>query len=159
MPDLTHIDDAGKASMVDVSAKPITKREARAQAVVNMKPETVQAIRDNMLAKGDALATARIAGIMAAKKVDQLIPLCHTLPISKAGIEFELETNRIIVSSHVVTIAQTGIEMEALTAATTAALTIYDMAKAIDKEMIISEIHLLSKTGGQSGDFIWTNPK
>ena len=155
MPDLTHLDEHGKARMVDVGAKDVTRRVAKAQAVVRMLPSTVSAIRDNALAKGDALGVARIAAILAAKRVDELIPLCHTLPISQADVDFDLGDDRIVVTTTVSTTAQTGVEMEALTAATMAALTIYDMAKAVDKRIEIGEVHLVSKTGGKSGDFAW----
>ena len=155
MSDLTHLDEHGKARMVDVGSKETTRRVARAQAVLQMLPSTVAAIRENALAKGDALGVARIAGILAAKRVDELIPLCHTLPISQADIDFELGEDRIIVSTTVSTTAQTGVEMEALTAATIAALTIYDMAKAVDKRIEIGEVHLIAKTGGKSGDSEW----
>lgn len=155
MSDLTHLDEHGKARMVDVGAKDVTRRMAKAQAVVRMLPSTVSTIRDNALAKGDALGVARIAGILAAKRVDELIPLCHTLPVSQADVDFDLGDDRIVVTTTVSTTAQTGVEMEALTAATMAALTIYDMAKAVDKRIEIGEVHLVSKTGGKSGDFAW----
>ena len=155
MSDLTHIDEHGKARMVDVGGKELTRRVAKAQAVVRMLPATAEAIRQNSLSKGDALGVARIAAILAAKRVDELIPLCHTLPVSQADVDFQVDDDRIVITTTVSTNAQTGIEMEALTAATMAALTIYDMAKAIDKRMEIGEVHLLSKTGGKSGDFTW----
>jgi cyclic pyranopterin phosphate synthase len=155
MSDLTHLDEHGKARMVDVSSKDTTRRVARARAVLKMLPSTVDAIRENALAKGDALGVARIAGILAAKRVDELIPLCHALPIGQADIDFEIGGDTITITTTVSTSAQTGVEMEALTAATIAALTIYDMAKAIDKRMEIGGVHLLSKTGGKSGDFQW----
>lgn len=155
MSDLTHLDEHGKARMVDVSAKAPTLRMASAQAVLTMTPSTVDAIRRNALAKGDALNVARLAGIMAAKRVDELIPLCHTLPIGRADIDFDIAVDRITVRTTVSTNAPTGVEMEALTAATVAALTIYDMAKAADKRIEIGEVHLVSKTGGKSGDFQW----
>ncbi len=155
MSDLTHIDDQGRARMVDVSHKDATRRVARAQAVLSMHPETVQRVRDNTLAKGDALAVARVAGILAAKRVDELIPLCHTLPLSDVSVDFDFAEASVTITTQAVTISQTGVEMEALTAATLAALTLYDMAKAIDKSLEISSVHLLSKTGGKSGDFVW----
>lgn len=158
MQDLTHIDKHGKARMVDISAKDATRRIATAQAVLTMQPQTLEKICQNELGKGDALAVARVAGILAAKRVDQLIPLCHTLPLSDISIEFEFCQNELRISASAVTFAQTGVEMEALTAASIAALTIYDMAKAIDKRMIIGDIHLVSKTGGKSGDFQWQKP-
>jgi len=155
MSDLTHIDETGKARMVDVSAKASTRREASAQAILTMQVETIRKICENELAKGDVLGVARIAGVMAAKRTAELIPLCHSLPLSDISVEFEIGTTQIIVKTNAVTIAQTGVEMEALTAATVAALTIYDMVKAVDKRVIIGDIHLLSKTGGKSGDFVW----
>ena len=122
---------------------------------MNMMPSTVDAIRENALSKGDALGVARIAGILAAKRVDELIPLCHTLPIGQADVDFVIGDDRITITTTVSTHAPTGVEMEALTAATVAALTIYDMAKAVDKRIEIGEVHLISKTGGKSGDFQW----
>ena len=155
MPDLTHIDEHGKARMVDVSGKEATRRVATAQAIITMQPETVHKIRQNELAKGDALGVARIAGILAAKRVDTLIPLCHSLPLSDVSVDFEFGDGQILVTTSATTLAPTGVEMEALMAATVAALTIYDMAKAADKRMTIGGVHLVSKTGGKSGDFIW----
>jgi cyclic pyranopterin phosphate synthase len=152
---LTHIDEHGHAKMVDVSAKAATRREATAQAFVRMADDTRAAIEGNALAKGDALGVARVAGIMAAKRVDELIPLCHSLPISEVRIEFAFEEAGLRISATAVTVAQTGVEMEALTAASIAALTIYDMAKAVDKRMIVEDVRLLKKTGGKSGDFTW----
>ena len=155
MSDLTHIDEHGKARMVDVSGKEATLRVATARAIITMQPETVHKICQNELAKGDALGVARIAGILAAKRVDELIPLCHSLPLSDVSVDFELGDGQIIVTTSATTLAPTGVEMEALMAATVAALTIYDMAKAADKRMTIGGVHLVSKTGGKSGDFIW----
>ena len=157
MSDLTHIDDAGKARMVDVSAKDVTRRVATAQAVVTMLPETLERIRQNELAKGDALGVARVAGILAAKRTDELIPLCHSLPLSDVSVDFEFGDGQMTITTSATTTAQTGVEMEALTAATVAALTIYDMAKAVDKRMTIERVHLVSKTGGKSGDFLWNS--
>lgn len=154
---LTHLDQHGKARMVDISDKPAGRRVAVAQARLRMKPETLKKIEENALAKGDALAVARVAGILAAKRVDQLIPLCHTLPLADVQIEFAFEETGLSIKATAVTVAQTGVEMEALTAATIAALTVYDMAKAADKSMVVDCVHLLSKTGGKSGDFTW-NP-
>lgn len=153
MTDLTHLDEHGKARMVDVSGKDVTRRVATAQAVLMMLPETLEKIRQNELAKGDALAVARVAGILAAKRVDELIPLCHSLPLADVSVEFEFCQNELKIFTSATTVAQTGVEMEALTAATVAALTVYDMAKAVDKRMVIGNIHLVSKTGGKSGDF------
>ena len=142
-PHLTHLDQSGAAAMVDVSNKQDTKRLARAGAVVFTTPEVISLIEQALLKKGDVLATARIAGIMAAKKTSELIPLCH-LPAQ----------GQIKIESCCVLSGQTGVEMEALTAASVAALTIYDMCKAVDKAMTISEIRLLKKTGGKSGHYI-----
>jgi len=155
MADLTHIDEHGKARMVDVSGKETTRRVATAQAVVTMQAETLHKIRQNELAKGDALAVARIAGVLAAKRVDELIPLCHSLPLADVSVDFEFGEGRLVIRTSATTVAQTGVEMEALTAATVAALTVYDMAKAVDKRMVIEGVHLVSKTGGKSGDFLW----
>ncbi len=155
MSDLTHIDEHGKARMVDVSAKETTRRVATAQAVITMRPETMLKIRQNELAKGDALAVARVAGVLAAKRVDELIPLCHSLPLSDVSVDFEFGEDRLTIRTSATTVAQTGVEMEALTAATVAALTVYDMAKAVDKRMVIEGVHLVSKTGGKSGPFEW----
>ncbi len=155
MPDLTHIDEHGRARMVDVSGKDATRRVARARAVVTMAPETLNKICQNELAKGDALAVARVAGVLAAKRVDELIPLCHSLPLADVSVDFEFGDGRLVIHTQAVTVAQTGVEMEALTAATVAALTVYDMAKAVDKRMTIGDVHLVSKTGGKSGEFQW----
>jgi cyclic pyranopterin phosphate synthase len=155
MTDLTHIDEHGKARMVDVSAKETSRRVATAQASLTMQPGTLDKIRQNALAKGDALAVARVAGVLAAKRVDELIPLCHSLPLADVAVEFEFCENELRITTTAITIAQTGVEMEALTAATVAALTVYDMAKAVDKRMVIGDVHLVSKTGGKSGDFQW----
>jgi len=150
---LTHVDEDGKARMVDVSNKPATRREAIAGALLRMAPETRRRIEANDLAKGDALAVARIAGILAAKRTGELIPLCHTLPLSQVQLDFEFVEEGIAITATAATTAQTGVEMEALTAATLAALTVYDMAKAIDKRMTIDQVRLVKKTGGRSGDF------
>lgn len=155
MTDLTHIDKHGKARMVDVSGKTATRRAATAQAVLTMRPETLEKIRQNELAKGDALAVARVAGVLAAKRVDEMIPLCHTLPLSDISVDFEFNEEQLKITATAVTVAQTGVEMEALTGATVAALTVYDMAKAVDKRILIGDVHLISKTGGKSGDFHW----
>ena len=141
--------------MVDVSAKDVTRRVATAQAVITMQPETRQKICQNELSKGDALGVARVAGILAAKRVDELFPLCHTLALSDVSVDFEFGDDKITIITSATTVAPTGVEMEALTAATVAALTIYDMAKAADKSMKIGDIHLVTKTGGKSGDFEW----
>ena len=156
MTDLTHIDAQGKARMVDVSGKEVTRRVATAQAVVTMQPGTLERIRQNELAKGDALGVARVAGVLAAKRVDELIPLCHSLPLADVSVDFEFGEGTLLIRTTAITVAQTGVEMEALTAATVAALTVYDMAKALDKRMTIESVHLVSKTGGKSGDFLWS---
>jgi cyclic pyranopterin phosphate synthase len=155
MTQLTHLDERGQAAMVDVSAKAVTVRTAVAQAEVHMLPATLAAIRDGAVPKGDVLAAARIAGIMAAKRTPELIPLCHTLLLSKAGVDFVLdpERNCVVITATVRCSGQTGVEMEALTAASVAALTIYDMAKALEKTMVITNLCLLEKQGGKSGDW------
>jgi len=155
MSNLTHLDENGAARMVDVSAKDTTEREAVAEAMIVLSAEAFEAVTTGEAPKGDVLAAARIAGIMAAKKTAELIPLCHSLPLSKAEISFEPqpEQNAIRISATIKTIARTGVEMEALTAASIAALTIYDMTKAIDKAAHIDGIRLVTKSGGKSGNF------
>jgi cyclic pyranopterin monophosphate synthase len=153
MTKLTHLDETGAARMVDVSEKATTHRIAMASGHITMSKQALAAIRDNNIAKGDVLAVARVAGIMAAKKTSALIPLCHPLPITKAAIDFDWRDDGIAVRATVGTTGQTGVEMEALTAASVGLLTIYDMAKAIDKAMVIGPIQLESKTGGKSGDW------
>jgi cyclic pyranopterin phosphate synthase len=143
---LTHLDESGAASMVDVSDKPISRREAVASAFIRLGAETLELIADNGLKKGDVLGVARIAGISAAKQTQHLIPLCHQLPLSKVGVEFEIRDDGVLVTCTARTTAQTGVEMEALTGAGIAALTIYDMCKAVDKVMVIEEVKLLEKT-------------
>ena len=155
MSKLSHLNAKGEARMVDVSAKAVTERTARAQGFVAMLPETLALIDKGEAAKGDVLATARIAGIMAAKKTHELIPLCHPLAISKATVEFEL-TDRPVgvkVQAEVKVTGQTGVEMEALTAVSVACLTIYDMVKAVERGMRIEGIRLLEKSGGASGEW------
>jgi cyclic pyranopterin phosphate synthase len=147
MSDLSHVDEAGSVRMVDVGAKPLSHRRAVACAEVRMAPETARRLRE--LPKGDALATAQLAGIMAAKRTSELIPLCHPLPLSHVGVTLEVGEDLVEIVATAETTAQTGVEMEALTAATVAALTIYDMAKAIDKAMVIAEVRLLEKTKEQ----------
>jgi cyclic pyranopterin phosphate synthase len=151
--DLTHLDQTGAARMVDIAAKPVTAREAIATGRITMSAEAAAAIRAGAVAKGDALAVARVAGIMAAKKTAELIPLCHPLPLTRVGIELALDDTGVTVTATAATDAKTGVEMEALTATSAALLTIYDMAKALDKRMVIEGIRLLRKTGGKSGDF------
>ncbi len=152
---LTHLDEQGRARMVDVGDKPDTEREAIARGEVRMRPETLRLLREGNLPKGDVLATARIAGIMAAKRTADLIPLCHTLLLTHVGVDFTLdeETSRVIITATVRCRGKTGVEMEALTAVSVAALTIYDMAKAVERGMVIGEIRLLEKRGGKSGDW------
>jgi len=152
---LTHIDQHGAASMVDVSDKSETTREARAFARIRMQPETLALVKNNGLKKGDVLATARIAGIQAAKQCSSLIPLCHPLMLSKVAVDFELNESlsSIDITSFCKLKGQTGVEMEALTAASVAALTIYDMCKAAELTMEIGEVHLLEKSGGRRGHY------
>ena len=153
MTNLTHLDESGAAKMVDVSEKPITHRTAIAEARVIMRPETLAAIQAGNVKKGDVLGTARVAGIMAAKRTHELIPMCHPLLLTKVAVDFEYLENGVSIRSLVKTQGQTGVEMEALTAASVAALTIYDMAKALEKTMRIENVRLLYKSGGKSGDF------
>ena len=153
MSKLTHLDDSGSAQMVDISAKVATMREAVAHGRISMSAEALDAIKAGSVKKGDVLAVARVAGIMAAKKTSDLIPLCHPLALSKVVIDFEFEAGAVRVSATVRLSGQTGVEMEAMMAVSVALLTIYDMAKAIDKAMVISGVRLMSKTGGKSGDW------
>ncbi len=148
MPDLTHLDAEGELSMVDVSAKRVVFREAVAQGEIRLAPETLALVETNRVAKGNVLACARLAGILAAKKTSDLIPLCHPLPITHCDLEFEIPPakDRIAIRATVKVASQTGVEMEALTAVSVAALTIYDMCKAVDKAMVISDVRLISKT-------------
>lgn len=150
---LTHIDEEGRARMVDVGDKPVTSRIAVASGFVRMASETVRAVRAQSLPKGDPLEVARLAGIMAAKRTSELIPLCHPLPLTHADVRVEIRDDGVTVTATARTDGKTGVEMEALTAASVAALTIYDMCKAIDKAMVITDIRLESKTGGKSGDY------
>ena len=158
MSSLTHFDNNGKAIMVDVSNKPVTNRVATAAGKITVNADAYQAIINGTSKKGDVLGTARLAGIMASKRTSDLIPLCHPLPISKCTVDFTLlpEKSAIEASATVKVAAQTGVEMEALHAVSTALLTIYDMCKALDKNMTISDIRLLEKNGGRSGHFIRT---
>ena len=155
MTGLSHIDDKGNAHMVDVSEKDVTSRTAVAKGSVWMLPETLAMIREGLAKKGDVIGTARIAGIMAAKKTHDLIPLCHPLALSKVTVDIDEAEgeNRIDVTATVKVTGQTGVEMEALTAASVAALTVYDMAKAVDRGMEIGPTRVLSKSGGKSGDW------
>ena len=151
----THFDKGGKARMVDVSEKPVTEREAVARGLVSMKSTTLQMIANSTISKGDVLGVARVAGIMAAKKTSELIPMCHPLNIASVTVDFDIDTknSRIYIESRVMITGQTGVEMEALTAVSAAALTIYDMCKSADRGMIISDIMLVKKSGGKSGIF------
>ncbi len=155
-PSLTHLDDRGEARMVDVSGKHSTVRKAVAAARVRMLPQTLDAIEAGNAPKGDVLGTARLAGIMAAKQTSQLIPLCHPLPLQKVEVQItpDPQLPGYQIRAEVKTKAETGVEMEALTAVSVAALTLYDMAKALEKGMIIEGIRLVSKTGGKSGDYL-----
>ena len=152
---LTHFDDDGKARMVDVTEKSATVREAVASGSISMKADTLKLIKQGKVEKGDVLGVARVAGIMAAKKTSELIPMCHPLSITSVAIDFAIDDkkNKVDIKSTVKVTGQTGVEMEALTGTCVAALTIYDMCKALDKEMIIGEILLLEKSGGKSGTF------
>jgi len=150
---LTHIDDDGAARMVDVSAKSDTRREAVAEGCILIGAQALAAIRTGAISKGDVLAVARVAGIMAAKRTAELIPLCHPLPISGVTLDLTIEEGGIRATAAVATTYSTGIEMEAMTAVSVALLTIYDMAKALDRGMRIEGVRLLSKTGGKSGDW------
>lgn len=152
---LTHLDEAGRAHMVDVGQKTPTSREAIAVASMSMKPETLQTILEGGAAKGDVLGVARIAGIMATKKTGELIPLCHPLPLTHASVVFAADAPQglLWIKATARCTGKTGVEMEAMTAASVAALTVYDMAKALDKSMFLERTGLLRKTGGKSGDF------
>lgn len=152
--DLTHLDETGAARMVNVGDKDITQRTAEAAATVKMQPETLQKILSAELKKGDALAAARIAGIMAAKRTFELIPLCHNIPIESVKIDFDDNgRDELYIRSRLTCSYKTGIEMEALTAVSVAALTVYDMCKAVDRGMTIENVRLLEKTGGKSGEY------
>jgi cyclic pyranopterin monophosphate synthase len=143
---LTHVDTRGKAKMVDVSTKPVQLREAVARGSITLQPSTIRLIKSNRVAKGDVLSTARLAGIQAAKRTGELIPLCHPLNLTHVDVDLAVRKDRIDITATARIAAQTGVEMEALTAVAVAALTIYDMCKAVDKEMVIGEIKLVSKT-------------
>jgi cyclic pyranopterin phosphate synthase len=150
---LTHLNEQGEAHIVDIGGKPDTHRRAVARAVVEAAPSTVTAIIANSLKKGDALAVARIAGIMAAKKTADLIPLCHPIALSMVEVAIEAEGSRLVITAAAETTGPTGVEMEAMTAASIAALTLYDMAKGIDRAMRIASVELMEKSGGKSGEF------
>ncbi|MGI9149488.1 MAG: cyclic pyranopterin monophosphate synthase MoaC [Chloroflexota bacterium] len=152
----THLDESGRARMVDVSHKHVTSRAATARAVVTMQPDTARLIAAGKVAKGDVLAVAQVAGVMAAKRTPDLIPLCHPLPINGVDMSFDLDIEhaRLEIRATVRVSSRTGVEMEALTAASVAALTVYDMCKAVDRGMSIGSVELLHKAGGKSGEFI-----
>lgn len=151
---LTHLNERGEAHIVDIGDKAVTRRRAVAQARIIAEPATVAAIMGGSLKKGDALAVARVAGIMAAKKTAELIPLCHPIPLTKVSVDIEADGEAaIVIQATAETTGQTGVEMEALVAASTAALTLYDMAKAIDRGMTVTDMCLLEKSGGKSGDY------
>ena len=150
---LTHVDEQGRIRMVDVGAKPVTDREAVARGIITMSPEARQQIRAGAVKKGDPLQAARLAGIMAAKKTSELIPLCHPLVLTHVSVELTATRSGYAIEARVRTSGQTGVEMEALTAVSVAALTLYDMVKAVDKTMEISEVHLGEKSGGRSGHY------
>ncbi len=154
--ELSHLDESGAARMVDVSAKNATRRTAVATGVLHTRPDVVALITAGGLPKGDALATARIAGIMAAKRTSDLIPLCHQLALTGVDVDFDIEDARVVITSTVRSTDRTGVEMEALTAVSLAALTLYDMIKAVDRAARISDIRVLHKEGGKTGE--WTNP-
>ncbi|MBN9177529.1 MAG: cyclic pyranopterin monophosphate synthase MoaC [Microbacterium sp.] len=153
MSDLTHLRADGSAHMVDVTDKAVTRREARAQAVLVTTTEVVARIADGTLPKGEALGTARLAGIMGAKQTSTLIPLCHPLPLTKLAVDLEPQGDRVRIVATAVTNGVTGVEMEALTAANIAALTLYDMIKAVDNRAVITDVKVLAKSGGKSGDW------
>ena len=152
--ELTHFNEQGRAHMVDVGGKPVTRREAQAGGEILASPEVLQKIRDGSMKKGDVLAVAQVAGIMAAKRSWELIPMCHPLPLTRVDLSFRLGTDRVEILSTVACSGVTGVEMEALTSVSVAALTIYDMCKAVQKDMKIQNIRLLRKSGGKSGDYI-----
>lgn len=156
MSDLTHFNQDGRARMVDVTAKDVTERVAVARGLVKMQPNTIRAIVEGRIKKGDVLAVAQVAGIMAAKKTSDLIPMCHPLFITGADLSFNIDESKseVEIQAIVKTTGKTGVEMEALTAVSAAGLTIYDMCKAIDKGMVISDIRLIEKTGGKSGHYL-----
>lgn len=156
MSQLTHLDDRGNARMVDIGDKAVTSRVATAAAEVLMLPETFALIAEGSHKKGDVLAVARVAGIQAAKKCSDLIPLCHPLMLTKVTVDFEMDatTHRVLITATCAVDGKTGVEMEALTAASVAALTIYDMCKAVDRGMVISNIRVMQKKGGKSGEYL-----
>ena len=152
-PTFTHLDSSGNAHMVDVGDKAVTRRRAVARATVTMEPQVAAAIADGSMKKGDVLGVARIAGIQAAKRTSELIPLCHPLPVTKVSVDLRVEGPEVLIEATVETVGQTGVEMEALTAASVAALAVYDMCKSADRGMVISGVALWEKSGGASGDY------
>jgi len=152
--EFTHFNESGRAHMVEVSEKEDTKRIAVATGTIKMKKETINMIKDGLIKKGDVLSVAQIGGIMGAKKTSDLIPMCHNIFLTGADISFNILEDRIEILSEVKTVGKTGVEMEALTAVSLAALTIYDMCKAVDKDMVIGDIKLIRKSGGKSGEYI-----
>lgn len=152
--EFTHFNEKGRAHMVNVSEKDETKRVAIAKGLIKMKKETVALIKDGLIKKGDVLSVAQIGGIMGVKKTSDLIPMCHNIFITGSDINFNIGEEEIEIEATVSTVGKTGVEMEALTAVTTAALTIYDMCKAVDKDMVIENVRLIKKTGGKSGEYI-----
>ncbi len=156
MSDLSHVDDAGRARMVDISAKASTQRMARARGSIRMRPETLKAIQDNEIAKGDVLTVAKIAGVMGGKRTAELIPLCHPLPLTDLQLQLSIDESLpgVTVEATARTAGATGVEMEAITAVRVSLITIYDMAKGVDKGMEIGQIFLIEKRGGKSGDWV-----
>ena len=150
---LTHVDETGAARMVDVGAKAVTERRATARGMILLSSETLALVRDGRTPKGDVLASARLAGIMAAKKTSELIPLAHPLPITHASVDLAIDAKGIAIEATVATTAQTGVELEALTAVTVAALTLYDMLKAVERGARITDVRLVAKSGGRSGEY------
>lgn len=150
---LTHVDERGAARMVDVGAKPVTQRRATARGKLELSRATVALVRDGRTPKGDVLASARLAGIMAAKRTSELIPLAHPIPITHASVELVVEADGVAIEATVATAAQTGVEMEALTAVTVAGLTLYDMLKAIERGARLTDVRLVAKSGGRSGEY------
>ena len=161
MKTLSHLDEKGQARMVDVTSKPVTHRQATARGRVLMRPETAALIQEGGLPKGDVFSTARIAGIMAAKKTPDLIPMCHPLEMTAIELSFSIDiaAGEVVIEAKAGMVGRTGIEMEAMTAVSVAALTIYDMCKAVDREMVLADIKLISKEGGKSGVFIRSDEK
>lgn len=155
MKDFTHVDDTNKAKMVDVTSKDETQREAIAQAEVLVSNNVFEKLKDNAIEKGDVLSVAKIAGIQGAKRTSELIPLCHNIFVSNLDLKIKLDSKRkvVVINATAKTVSKTGVEMEALTGASIAALTVYDMCKALDKSIVISNVKLVSKTGGKSGDY------